>query len=930
MSVSLPDWIERVRAGEPAHEPRDPSAAVEPLCEAANEVVRHDIEGARRLADEALRLSGSSESARLKGFAWRCDAILLWSMNRFPEALASFEKALEQFEAAGEAVEAARTRSNAIQTLIYLSKPEVAMRWAQQAREVFVRLDEPLRLARLEGNIANLLYRQDRFEEALELYESIEHRFREFGQPRDVASVLRNKAVCHLSLSRFDDALRTHREAREFCLAKGMIRLVAETDYNIAYLHFLRGDYLYARELYAAARRAASESSDGYHLALCDLDESELLIELNLHQDGEELAARAVKEFHELKLQYEEAKARVFLALCAGQQGDLRRALRVLRAARRQFVREQSALWPPLIDLYAALLLEKSGELAAARRRGRAALGFFAPAILPGKAIHCRLLLARIELQLGNTAAASAHVLAAERILPQAQSPALAGHTWAMRGRLHEALDHHDDARVCYLRAEQEFECLRDRLRTEEMRISFFQDKASVYESHFRLLIEREQFAEALAIAERAKSRNLSTLAQPRRHPVAGLGGNRQTVELREQLEQLYSELDAAELERSPLTSTRAGSIRKRIAHAETELRRQLSGRHSGLAELAVPQIEEILAGLPGGARLIEYFCAHGEFHAIVVGGGRIVARRTGSAAQLTRLLRFLQFHLSGVRAQVSGADARSLAHVTEHLQELYRELIAPLAGDLAGAEHCVVVPHGPLHGLPFHALHDGAAFLGERMTFSYAPSSAVLLRTLRAPLAQAMAPAVFGIADSGTPEIPRECETVADTLPGCRLYLNEEATLQRLRRTGVSARILHIATHGRFRRDNPWFSAIHFGDGYLNLYDIYELRIAAHLVVLSGCSTGSSVVLGGDESVGLARGLLHAGATSAVLSLWDVNDASTALFMKHFYGGLAAGIETQTALQAAQSAVRERFPHPYFWAPFVLTGRFGGIVQKC
>jgi CHAT domain-containing protein len=164
----------------------------------------------------------------------------------------------------------------------------------------------------------------------------------------------------------------------------------------------------------------------------------------------------------------------------------------------------------------------------------------------------------------------------------------------------------------------------------------------------------------------------------------------------------------------------------------------------------------------------------------------------------------------------------------------------------------------------------------------------------------------------------------------GSRIYLNEEATLRRLRKSGVSASILHIATHGRFRRDNPWFSAIRFGDGYLNLYDLYELRIASRLVVLSGCSTGSSVVLGGDESVGLARGLLHAGATSAVLSLWDVNDASTAMFMEKFYSGLAAGIESQAALQAAQSAVRASHPHPFYWAPFVLTGRYGGIASEC
>lgn len=919
-TLSRPAWIEEVREGG-SWEALPPNESIEPLCEAAVELVRSDLAAARRLADAALGLAARGAGARLGAFADRCDAILLWAANRFPEALAAFERALSRFESAGDELEAARTRSNALQTLIYLSRYDQAMQWAAEARSVFAARSEPLRLARLDGNIANLLYRQDRLEEAIHLYEDVEVRLRRIGQPRDVAALLRNKAVCQLSLSRFADALRTHEAARAYCSEHGMPGLVAEADYNIAYLHFLRGDYLHARSLYEAARRAALASGDDYHAAACDLDEAELLIELNLHRDAEKLARKAVKAFRRLQLGYEEAKARAFVALCAGQQGELRRALALLQRSRRQFVGEQNAVWPPLIDLYAALLLEQAGERLAARNRGRAALGFFSPTMLPGKAVHCRLLLARIDLDLGHLRSAETHAAAAERLLPHAQSPALAGHTWALKGRICVQQGNHDGARAYFLRAEQEFEALRDRLRAEELRISFFQDKIAVYEAHFQLLIARQQLAEAFATAERAKSRNLASAVVPRRPPSAGSP----YAASREQLDRLYRELEAAELDRSPEGPPRAAAIRHRIRDAESELRKRLAAVTAGSAEVFIPSLEDVAARLDGDTRLVEYFRAGDQFYAFVIGGGRALVRPAGSAARVRGLMRFLQFHLSQARFHPAGASrgASALADLQAHLQGLYRELVAPVREELDGA-HVIVVPHGFLHGLPFHALHDGRAYLGETMTFSSVPSAALLCRTGPRPAAPLGPPAIFGIADEFAPRIASECRRVADSLEGSRLYLDQNATLARFREAAASASILHIATHGRFRQDNPWFSSIRLGDGYLSLYDLYETRLAAQLVVLSGCSTGLSVVMGGDETVGLVRGLLQAGAASAILSLWDVNDHSTAHFMEHFYRDLRRreprkGIAK--ALQAAQAATRESFAHPFHWAPFLLIG---------
>jgi CHAT domain-containing protein len=133
---------------------------------------------------------------------------------------------------------------------------------------------------------------------------------------------------------------------------------------------------------------------------------------------------------------------------------------------------------------------------------------------------------------------------------------------------------------------------------------------------------------------------------------------------------------------------------------------------------------------------------------------------------------------------------------------------------------------------------------------------------------------------------------------------------------------MIHIATHGHFRQDNPMFSAIRMGNTYLSLFDLYQLRLPVELITLSGCSTGLNVVGAGDELIGLARGLLHAGAQSLVLSLWDVHDKSTAEFMVFFYSLLRQGQSKAAALRGAMLAMRSSYPHPYQWAPFILIGR--------
>lgn len=289
--------------------------------------------------------------------------------------------------------------------------------------------------------------------------------------------------------------------------------------------------------------------------------------------------------------------------------------------------------------------------------------------------------------------------------------------------------------------------------------------------------------------------------------------------------------------------------------------------------------------------------------------------------------MRLLQFQLAKFRRGPgeAGGFAEPLRAATEaHLRALYATLVAPIRDRLRAA-HLVIVPHDVLHALPFHALFDGGRFLIDDFTISYAPSASVHRLCWAKPAAWLGGALVMGVPDARTPFIADEVEAVAAILPDSQVFLGDEATSDHLQRLGARSRFVHIATHGLFRKDNAMFSSIRMGDGPLSVYDLYQLQLSAELVTLSGCGTGLSVTVGGDEQLGLVRGLLYAGAGAVLLTLWDAHDRSTADFMQVFYGRVQQGWSKARAAQDGMRALRDRQPHPFYWAPFTIIGNAHG-----
>jgi len=322
-------------------------------------------------------------------------------------------------------------------------------------------------------------------------------------------------------------------------------------------------------------------------------------------------------------------------------------------------------------------------------------------------------------------------------------------------------------------------------------------------------------------------------------------------------------------------------------------------------------------------------------------------------------------------RERVSKADAEYPNAATT----LSQILLGPVAGQL-GQKRLLIVADGALEYLPFHALatpRAPAPFVPlmvehEVTSIPSASTLAVLRRELqgRAPAEKVVAvfaDPVFDKSDErltgnfsrnsgghhgvpaadvvqALPRLPytrQEAEAILALAPatGRKAALGFEANRAAAMSEDLSRyRIIHFATHSILDSVNPELSSIALSmldrqgrpqDGFLRSHEVFNLRLGAELVVLSGCRTGLGKEVKGEGLYGMTRGFMYAGSKRVVVSLWEVQDQATAQLMTDFYRELLGPkrVSTAAALRAAQIAIwREgRWTAPYYWAAFVLQG---------
>jgi CHAT domain-containing protein/tetratricopeptide (TPR) repeat protein len=906
--------------------------------DASHAKLRVDLPAALKFSELAITTARHLQDDRLTGIAFRSKGNATYLLGDNQAAINLHEQAMEIFRRLCESLEIARTASASVQPLILMGEYPRALRAANLARRIFQKLGDHRRLAFAEINVGNLYHRQDRFRLALACYERGYQTLASLGDSEQQAIALNNISVCHISLNDFQGALATYERARNLCLRAGLKLLLTQTDYNIAYLYYIRGEYGRAIELLRAVRQQSQQSKDLHIESLSFLNLSEIYLELNLSSEAIECAETAARGFRDLGMRYETGKALTNQAIGLGQKGGSSEAIALFSEARSIFLLENNVTWPPLVDLYRALLLFNEGRFTEALALAVGALAIFEDSVLTGKEILCRLLLGRIEMQQGRPEAARLHTETAIARLSVLELPILEFQASLLLGQIYSREGQHSAAYKAFQAARRSLEGLRASLHKDELKLAFLKHKHEAYDQLVLMCLNQSAPeatpGKAFEFIELAKSRALMDLIQQNQRARGPRVARKADADaklrnLRNEIDWHYRRIEIEQLRGDASNPSYLQRLRSEASELESSYLRKFRDRPESRSkqitatDSAVVDVVSMQAELGTTSSMLQYFVVGETIVASVIDNEQVHLCTVSTRARIERLLSGLQLQMSKFRLgqdYLQQFQQQLLESAQGHLRDLYNELLAPLRPFLR-RQHLVIVPHGILHHLPFHALDDGESYVLDRFTISYAPSASVYRLCCKKRISNSRRSLALGISDAAAPLIRDEVRAISKVLPSPQVYLNRRATEQILREVGPKCRIVHIATHGNFRQDNPAFSTIKLGRSYLSLCDLDELKLPVDLLTLSGCGTGLNVIHAGDEQVGLMRGFLGAGARSLLLTLWDVNDRSTSVFMTSFYSALQKGPSKAHAFRCATNETRRLFPHPYFWAPFILVG---------
>ena len=388
--------------------------------------------------------------------------------------------------------------------------------------------------------------------------------------------------------------------------------------------------------------------------------------------------------------------------------------------------------------------------------------------------------------------------------------------------------------------------------------------------------------------------------------------------------------------------------------------------------------IKEIQAKLPAGTALIEY--ALGEWRSFAF----IITNNSFDMVDLGIDYTDMRLHSDDLRKALSDYEyirdqpERARAKFVSSATYFYNKFVSPLLSKVNNITELIVVPDKALGHLPFEVFLTQApattdsykqfSYLLQDMAISYTYSVSLLLeRKVQNQRVTAEKRGVLAFAGEYNGGMPiamadtlgrrssvRSLRQALQPLPGAkaevslmRKYLfgeffdGQAAGERHFKERASQYDIIHLAMHGILDSDEPILSSLAFSedgdseeDNFLHSYEITALDLKASLVVLSACETGYGKFSQGEGVMSLAHSFMYAGASSVLVSLWQVNDHATGQIMKLYYMNLAMGYEKDKALQKAKKEFIAKAEglaeHPAFWGAFVQYGDDGPLELVC
>jgi CHAT domain-containing protein len=498
-----------------------------------------------------------------------------------------------------------------------------------------------------------------------------------------------------------------------------------------------------------------------------------------------------------------------------------------------------------------------------------------------------------------------------------------------LQGRAEELRGNPNEAINCYRRAVHLVEVMHSSsLESGSLGSGVFVSATTPWEALVRSLVAAGETREALHVVERAKARlfleqihwqqssrqtqsvdiqsYLRVLRRLALIEAGSTGAEAELATLRQELAELQSRIGDQEL---------AAALFPMLGDSGESWARLVEMLRSAASE---PNRK------PARMVLLEYFTTPDVTY---VFGARAdwdapKVERVRQPLEATREYIRVNFSLEKNAADGPGVPTHSKARRVDpaEMSRQFAQFVAPAKLWASEGDYLCLVPHDALHYVPFHALELSGDPLVERNPVLYAPSASLLRYCRSLDRGRRESVLVLGDSDPRRPLPHARAEALQiGQLFGTSPRLGEQATAAVVRESlgdhEHPVDFLHFACHGVFDPTQPLKSGIrlavdaHSADPdkrLLTAEDLFEFDLPVSLVTLSACESGVSLLRPGDELFGLMRALIYAGAPSIVMTLWAVDEISTAVAMENFYGLLAVGESKVRALQQAQIAVRK------------------------
>jgi CHAT domain-containing protein/uncharacterized protein (DUF2164 family) len=479
-------------------------------------------------------------------------------------------------------------------------------------------------------------------------------------------------------------------------------------------------------------------------------------------------------------------------------------------------------------------------------------------------------------------------------------------------------------------------------------------------------LNSKEKIIEAFQFAEFNKSVLLSeTFKNHRLKSISDLPDSILSLEhsLRKEMDKLSKEQVFAKEQDEKLKITqKINALDKEIGAFKLNLKKNYPKYYNFKYDQKLPDASEIMKDLDESTLFLEYLMSDSALYLFAVSKDEIELFKLNiNLTETKENIKLLRKTLSDFK-YIQEQPEKSFEEFCNSSHRLYIELLSTALKSKKQINTLIIVPDGELGHIPFEVFlqkeikskqkYNELPYLLNNYKISYNFSAALWketksIKTTKKSNMLAMAatyknktqslnrsPYNQSIRNSlnELPAAKNEVEGLSKLFAG-NFYVGQASNEKNFKDIAANYGIIHLAMHGILNQQTPILSSLAFTengdsteDNFLEAWEISHLKLNAQLVVLSACETGYGKFQQGEGVISLARAFMYAGVPSLVVSLWQVNDASTAEIMQLFYANLAKGMDKAEALRQAKlkyiaECKNPMMTHPAFWAAFVQIG---------